>query len=106
MQIRALRTFGGQYGVIRTGIVLTVDDRYGGRLIANGLAEQIVMEPPLNMAHTEAPYNKGKEFRTPSSERVRRKKSGKLSGQQAAGVRSHRLTVSSLPVVPPSRFKT
>lgn len=38
MQIRALKTFNGRLGLVRAGVVITVDDRYGNQLIANGLA--------------------------------------------------------------------
>lgn len=39
MQVRALKTFNGRLGLIRAGVVITVDDRYGKQLIANKLAE-------------------------------------------------------------------
>src|SRR5690606_17448471 len=34
-----LKTFNGRLGLIRAGVVITVDDRYGKQLIANRLAE-------------------------------------------------------------------
>lgn len=39
MQVKALKTFNGRLGLIRAGVVITVDDRYGKQLIANKLAE-------------------------------------------------------------------
>jgi hypothetical protein len=39
MQVKALKTFNGRLGLIRAGVVITVDDRYGKQLIANKLVE-------------------------------------------------------------------
>lgn len=43
MQVRALKTFNGRLGLIRAGVVITVDDRYGKQLVNNRLA--VVHEP-------------------------------------------------------------
>ena len=62
MQIRALRTFNSKYGLIRTGIVTTVDDRYGNQLIRSGLAAMVKpdeqREPDANAALPGAPQTK------------------------------------------------
>lgn len=41
MQVKALKTFNSrQYGLIRTGTVITVSDRYGQQIIKSRLAER------------------------------------------------------------------
>lgn len=43
MQVRALRTFNSKnFGLIRDGMIVTVDDRYGNQIIKSGLAERHV----------------------------------------------------------------
>jgi hypothetical protein len=60
MQIRALKTFMGRNGLIRTGLVVTVDDRYANQLITKGLVARHVepIGPKSNAAIDEAPQKK------------------------------------------------
>lgn len=40
MQVRALKTFNSRdYGLIRTGVVITVSERYGRQIVQKGFAE-------------------------------------------------------------------
>jgi|SRR5690606_4711292 len=51
MQVEALKTFNGRLGLVRTGMIITVDDRYGSQLIKNRLARVHVpmpLEPDRN----------------------------------------------------------
>lgn len=62
MHVRALKTFSGRMGLIRTGEVFTVDDRYGKQLMNNKLVvphepEQPKPETDKNLG--DAPENKG-----------------------------------------------
>lgn len=101
MQIRALRTFGGKQGLIRAGIVVTVDDRYGARLIAQRLAAKMSLEP-LNMAISEAPENKEKKVsRTRKSDDVQHKSQDLSAVLLDAGERRRQHTLSSRRLDPP-----
>lgn len=51
MQVEALKTFNGRLGLVRAGMIITVDDRYGSQLIKNRLARVHVprsLEPDRN----------------------------------------------------------
>lgn len=61
MQVLALKTFAGKLGLIRAGTVVTVDDRYGGNLIARNLA----------VLHTATPLAPEKNASLPGPERVK-----------------------------------
>lgn len=53
MQVRALKTFDGRLGLVRTGAVITVDKQYGNQLIRSGLAALFIpsnLEPDSNVA--------------------------------------------------------
>lgn len=61
MQVRALKTFNGRIGLVRTGEVITVDDRYGKQLVSNKLAAPHKpgdKAPESNKDLGDAPSNK------------------------------------------------
>lgn len=61
MRIRAQKTFMSKHGLIRTGIVTTVDDRYAQALVRSGLAVEVKAEenlPQANAAIPRAPHTK------------------------------------------------
>lgn len=61
MRIRALKTFMSKHGLVRTGIVTTVDDRYAQALIRGRLAVEAKFEenlPEANAALPHAPHTK------------------------------------------------
>jgi hypothetical protein len=55
MRVRALKTHFGRHGLIRAGIVFTVDDRYGGDLLRSGLVERVPLRPEQTTAYDSAP---------------------------------------------------
>jgi hypothetical protein len=64
MQVKALKTFSGRMGLIRTGEVITVEDRYGNQLIRNKLVEPhtpVLSKPESNKNLGDAPERKDDE---------------------------------------------
>lgn len=67
MQVKALKTFAGKYGPIRTGMIVTVDERYGRALLGRNLVVAVgaqtsdpgLLEPERNTDLGGAPETKG-----------------------------------------------
>lgn len=71
MQIRAIKTFNGRMGLIRDGMIVTVEDKYGNQLVRSGLA--VVHTPPDIIEPT-------RNAAIPAPDRV----AGKVSGDDNA----------------------
>jgi hypothetical protein len=56
MQYRALKTFRGRYGLIRAGMVVTLDDRYAAELLIGRKIERVALPQaaPKKQAYAEA----------------------------------------------------
>jgi hypothetical protein len=55
MRVRALKTHMGRHGLIRAGIVFTIDDRYGEALCKSGIVERVSLQPEQTTAYDSAP---------------------------------------------------
>jgi hypothetical protein len=100
MQVRALRSFRGRLGMVRAGLVLTVEDTYGRALVRQRLAEEVklaVAAAPVNAAVRRAPETLEPEgnVHARSSAVLREGGEGRPSSARPAGRRSRKKTSTS-----------
>ena len=90
MQIRALKTFNSkQHGLVREGMVITVDDRYGNKLIAGmrPLAAVMPLEPERNASlpgPDKVKDSEGNEERDDATAGSSRRRGGRRTSSEPA----------------------